>query len=295
MRVNPLAMVVSKNRLEGSLSDTSLSDLLDACHKHLVTGAIKIVDEKNKRNGVLVLRAGAVDQARFGDTVGDKAVQTMLELKDGMYELSQQLPDLSGDLGRAAALEGSVEQVSIVQIMRHCEHNALSAVITVMNEYDRGEIHYRAGELEKVMLNGKADDDAIVTMLAWPKARYKVVAPPLAADIGGWPKMGREDTQPFKVAEAVRPPAAEAPTVQAKPKRGSEPPPTAEPSYPLIEIEEAGPAEPLVAEPLARAVSAEPIAKPARRRSMSTMLLQALLLTIAATLVLTFVVLLASR
>ena len=47
--------------------------------------------------------------------------------------------------------------MSIVQMMRHCERNALSAVITIVNEFDRGEIHYRAGELEKVTLNGAKD------------------------------------------------------------------------------------------------------------------------------------------
>jgi hypothetical protein len=318
--MNALAMVVSKNRLEGSLSDTPLRDLLEACHKHLVTGAIKVFDDKNKRSGVLVLRAGAVDQARFGDSVGDAAVEAMMKLDDGTYELAQQLPDLSGDLGRAAALEGAVDQVSVVQIMRHCEHNALSAVITVINDFDRGEIHYRAGELEKVILNGQADDDAIVTMLGWAKARYRVAAPPLASDIGGWPKVGREQTQPFKIDEALLPPAvqaarkrhdeklaklpqprqaddegftaapaisdevANAPTVQAPPLKAKPAPIPAAPVLPA-----AAPQATRRAEPLAPRAESRP------GGGIATTLVQAFLLTLAATLVLTFVALLASR
>jgi hypothetical protein len=280
--MHALAMIVSKNRLEGSLADPPLRSLLESCHKHLVTGAIKITEERGKqRGGVLVLRAGAVDQARFGDSVGDAAVDAMMELKEGMYELSQQLPDLSGDLGRAAALEGAVDQVSVIQIMRHCEHNALSAVITVINDFDRGEIHYRAGEVEKVTLNGTDDDDAIVTMLGWAKARYRVSAPPLASEIGGWPKVGREQTQPFKIDEAMLPPAEVAARKQKEEKAAKLP-------RPRSNVDQGFAVEP--AQP-----SAPKPAAPPRSSGMAATLVQAFLLTLAATLVLTFVALLASR
>ncbi len=296
MRMNALAMVVSKNRLEGSLADTPLRDLLAACHKHLVTGAIKVFDDQNKRSGVLVLRAGAVDQARFGDSVGDAAVDDMMALKDGSYELAQQLPDLSGDLGRAAALEGAVDQVSVVQIMRHCEHNALSAVITVINDFDRGEIHYRAGELEKVMLNGERDDDAIVAMLGWPKARYRVSAPPLASEIGGWPKVGREQTQPFKIAEALLPPNVQEARKRNEEKAAKLPPPAAKADEGFA-AEPAAPAPAPAPAPQAVAVAAPlTVDKPARAgASMARTVVQALLLTLAATLVLSLLALLASR
>ena len=285
------AMIVSKNRLEGSFSDTSLKALLEACHKHLVTGAIKI--ESGKKSGVVVLRAGAVDQARFGDSVGDAAVDAMLALDDGSYELSQQLPDLSGELGRAAALEGAVDQVSVVQIMRHCENNALSAVITIINDFDRGEIHYRAGELEKVTLNGEDNDDAIVTMLGWAKARYRVSAPPLASEIGGWPKVGREQTQPFVLHkdETQLPPQAQAARKKEADKQAKLPRPRTNVDEGFT-TPEAAATQPAAA--TAR-VQAEAMAPAKRRSGMGATLLQAFLLTLAATLVITFVALLASR
>src|SRR5688500_4532641 len=117
--MNALAqmMIVSKNRLEGSLGDVPLADLLAACHKHLVTGAIKVWDDSGK-NGVLLLRAGYVDQARFADAVGDPALHGMMAMKQGNYEIAQQLPDLSGDMGKSAALEGSTANVGLVPIMR---------------------------------------------------------------------------------------------------------------------------------------------------------------------------------
>ncbi len=278
------AMVVSKNRLEGSLADTPLRDLLASCHKHLVTGAIKVFDDHGHRQGVLVLSAGAVDQVRFGDAVGDTALAEMDALTDGSYELAQQLPDLSGELGRAAALEGAVEQVSIVQMMRHCERNALSAVITIVNEFDRGEIHYRAGELEKVTLNGDANEDAIVAMLGWPKARYRVSAPPLPSEIAGWPKVGREQTQPFRIDEAML-----APSMQAARKRHDD----KMAKLPSVRAQ-AGEGFAALPLPLPPAQPFAPVPAP-RGSGIAGTIVQAFLLTLTATLVLLFVALMASR
>jgi hypothetical protein len=223
-----LEMVVSKNRLEGSLADVPLQRLLDACFKHLVTGSIKVTTPDGRR-GVLLLRAGAVDQARFGDAVGDTAVDALGGLGEGTYELAQRLPDLSGHLGGAAALEGQVEEVALIPIMRLCEQQALSCTIIVIGGFDRGEIVYRAGELVDVTLNGMHDDDAIVAMLGWPKAKFRVVAPPLHHEIQGWPKVGREATQPFRLDAALLPPKAKAKAeAKAEPKTAAKAEPKTE-------------------------------------------------------------------
>jgi hypothetical protein len=202
-------MIVSKNRVEGSIAEVPIPHLLDTCLKHLVTGAIKVTAPDGKR-GVLVLRAGAVDQARFGDAVGDAAVEQLGKLGDGSYELAQRLPDLSGHLGGAASLEGAVADVALIPIMRHCEQNALTCTITVVTGFDRAEILYRAGELAEITMNGKRDDDSIVQILTWKDARFRCSAPPLPLDIRGWPKIGREATQPFKLEKAFAPPPAKA-------------------------------------------------------------------------------------
>lgn len=188
---------VSKNRLEGSLADTRLEQLLEPCHRHLLTGTIKVRSEAGK--GLIILRAGAVDQARFGDLIGDAAVARMCALDEGSYELAQRLPELGGALGSAAELEGEVEGVPIAKIMRHCEDNALSCTLTLVNGFDRGEIVYRAGEIVDITMNGKHDEDAIVAICAWKGARFRASAPPLDHDIGGWPRVTREPTAPFKI------------------------------------------------------------------------------------------------
>ncbi|MBE7452547.1 MAG: DUF4388 domain-containing protein [Kofleriaceae bacterium] len=188
---------VSRNHLEGSFSDVPLDRLLAACHRHLVTGEIRI--EVGGVTGEIELRAGAVDRARLGERTGARALEQARSLVDGWYELTQRLPDLTGELGGSSLLEGDVTGVPLIALMRHCEHHALTCTITVVSRFDRAVIDYHAGELRRVELNGFYDDDAIVTVLGWPDARFRVAAPPLDLDIEGWPKVRREPTVPFQL------------------------------------------------------------------------------------------------
>lgn len=188
---------VSRNHLEGSFSDVPLDRLLAACHRHLVTGEIRI--EVGGVTGEIELRAGAGDRARLGERTGARALEQARSLVDGWYELTQRLPDLTGELGGSSLLEGDVTGVPLIALMRHCEHHALTCTITVVSRFDRAVIDYHAGELRRVELNGFYDDDAIVTVLGWPDARFRVAAPPLDLDIEGWPKVRREPTVPFQL------------------------------------------------------------------------------------------------
>src|SRR4029079_16853061 len=98
-------MPVSRTHLEGLLSDTSLDRVLAACRRHLVTGAIKLFD--GKRTARIELRAGVIDRADVGGVVV-RAPHDELRRFHGEYEIDQQLPDLTGDLGGSALAEGDV-------------------------------------------------------------------------------------------------------------------------------------------------------------------------------------------
>jgi hypothetical protein len=200
---------VSQHRLEGSLADTSLATLLDTLRTKLFTGTIRI--HAGRVDGTVHLRAGAVDFAACGTLTGDDAIRRLSSLRDGMYEIRQRLPDLSGALGSAASLEGEVTDVPLAAIMRHCEDNALTCTLIVVSGFERGEIVYRAGEIADVLLNGRRDLDEIVTIMAFPNARFRVVAPPLALDVLGWPAVTREPTQPFRLETERRRPSVTIP------------------------------------------------------------------------------------
>ena len=190
-------MHVSRNRLEGSLGDTSIERLLEACHRHLVTGTVRVKTFAGE--GAIELRAGAVEESRVGDLEGKDALERMKRLSDGEYEIVQQLPDLGGDLADAAQLEGAVKGLSLIALMRHCEDNALTCTITLVDEFDRGDIVYRAGDIVEVTFNDRRDDDCIDELLRLTEARFRVAAQPLDLDIDGWPSVRREPTAPFRL------------------------------------------------------------------------------------------------
>jgi hypothetical protein len=187
-------LYVSRNHLEGSLCDVPLERILRACKKHLVTGVVRV--HAGKLDGVVEIRAGAVDAAQLGDLKGGAALAAISQLRDGWYEVAQRLPDLTGDLATTAALDGEVDGVPLIQLMRHCEDNALTCTITVIGGFDRATIEYRAGDIARIEMNGFFDDDALTQVLEWPDARFRVAAPPLDLDVEGWPVTRRAPTVP---------------------------------------------------------------------------------------------------
>jgi hypothetical protein len=199
---------VSTNRLEGSLCDVPFSKLADECRRHLITGTIRV--EVDGKTGVAELRAGVVDRAEFDSLEDEQAVAHMRELRDGLYQLTQRLPDLTGALGESAECQGDLTEVPLATIMRHCEDQALSCTITVVSEFDRGEIRYRAGDIVEVTMNGERDEDAIVDIVRFQQGRFRVSAAPLALDIDGWPSVSADPTEPFRIEHlaAARPRAA---------------------------------------------------------------------------------------
>jgi hypothetical protein len=220
-RQSTAPIYVSRNHLEGSFTDVPLDRILDACHKHLVTGEIRVTVADVK--GIIELRAGAVDRAELGPHRGARALEQMRRLIDGDYELTQRLPDLTGELGGSSMLEGDVTGVPLIALMRHCEHHALTCTITVVSKFDRAQIEYHAGDLRRVELNGFYDDDAIVQVLDWSDARFRVAAPPLDLDIEGWPKVRRDPTLPFKIGPRFARGTSPQLPVQAAPKPEPEP------------------------------------------------------------------------
>jgi hypothetical protein len=190
--------LLSENQREGSLGEVPLADVLESCRRHHFTGKIEI--RAGEHAGELELNAGVVDAARFDTDTGDPALMMMCALHSGHYRLSQRLPDLDGMLGSAAAFEGDVRKLPLPAVMRHCEENALTCMIVVESGDHTGEIHYRLGEIVNVTLDGERDDDAIVTLVHFSKARYQVRARPLEPSLHGWPALA-EPTEPFRLRE----------------------------------------------------------------------------------------------
>ena len=257
---------VSKHHLEGSLADASLEKILASCHKHLLTGLVRVT--AGPRTGEIELRAGAVESAAFDGATGNLALARMHALYEGTYEIVQRLPDLAGGLGGAATAEGEVSGVPLIKAMQHCEDNALTCVVTVIAGFDRAQIRYRLGEIVGIEKNGVADEDAIVEILKWPDARFRIEAPPLELDIEARPREKADPSRPFVLKDADKAPGGGAPVVspvEAPPVEITAEPPPVEPAPVETAPVEPPPVEPPPAEqaPVEPAPVEPPPAEPA--------------------------------
>ena len=196
--MSPLAAHVSAHRLEGSLTDVSLTRLLDVCRQLHVTGTMRLTSTAGR--GMIELRAGVVNKARFGLLTGDAALTRLRELPDGQYRVVQELPDLDGELGTGAHAWGELADVPLNRVMRHCEEHALTCTITMIHGPDLGEIEYRLGDLYEVRRNGAPCEDAIVDMMSWRSGRFRMSAQPFGA-VAGDAVLTAAPTHAFRAAE----------------------------------------------------------------------------------------------
>jgi Domain of unknown function (DUF4388) len=132
--------------IEGSLCDHPVRKLFDLCQRQRVTGALQLVSWG--RTGRVELRAGRITAAAYGTLEGTGAVSELLTLRDGMFELRQELPSLPA--GRDAG------PVGLSAIAEQCRQRTLSCRIQALSRGQRAVVTYRAGELERVEIDGAA-------------------------------------------------------------------------------------------------------------------------------------------
>lgn len=217
----------STNAIQGSLTDTSLEHLLEVCQKRLLTGRIELRTPHGP--GEIELRAGMINHARLAGHADEVALQRMRELDDGAYVVVQRLPDLgSSALAGAAELRGTLEAMSLVEVMRYCEQHALTVTITIVNEFDRAELSYQAGEILRVTFNGVADEERITDIMRFDNARFRVSPPPLRLDYGR-PVMRRAPTAPLTISHLRDCYEPVADDEQLEPTPPAPPPPEPEP------------------------------------------------------------------
>lgn len=136
--------------MEGALCDVSARKLLDACRERRITGVLRLTSWE--RAGGIQMRAGQIEQVSFGPLRDDDALAEMLALRDGTFELQQEMPDL----GRARSRHPG--RTALSTLMRQCRERLLSCTITMIRDREHAELFYRAGELLYCKINGISYD-----------------------------------------------------------------------------------------------------------------------------------------
>lgn len=213
---NAAPKLSSRTTIDGSLCDHPPRKLLDLCQRQRVTGTLQIVSWGRK--GRIELRAGQIMTAAYGPIEGSGAVPELLALRDGMFELHQELPRLPTGPGAA--------RVGLAAVMQQCRERALSCRIHASSRGQRAIVTYRAGELERAELDGVVLDAASSTTALAPfeHAQLQVDGLPISLDVAPGPapaqRPGTAPTRPASSADSRPTTAPTAPPLRASSTQG---------------------------------------------------------------------------
>ncbi|MHB2156266.1 cyclic nucleotide-binding domain-containing protein [Calditrichota bacterium GD2] len=77
---------------------------------------------------------------------------------------------------------GNLKEVPLVDLIRFCEANSLTGILKLEHDSQKGELEFRAGQLQKVSLGNLSEDQALDTMLGWDDGQFRIELKPLKFD-----------------------------------------------------------------------------------------------------------------
>jgi hypothetical protein len=218
-----------------SLAESLVEQVITQCTEGRFTGLLRV--RAREGDGEIRFLSGIREDARFGVSTGDEALERLLRATSPKFEAVPRLPGLTGGFKQRLAAEGTFGELRPIDLLRYCESYALTCTLELVCKGKRAQATYHIGELVSIDTDGDAEADVAV-MLDSNEGSYRFVLPPFELPEGltahitmppppaSEPQPGSvqqsanglaartEDPALRKVEEAVRRKAAE--TVDAK-------------------------------------------------------------------------------
>lgn len=169
--------------LQGEITGEGVISLLADIEERRTSGVLHF--ESGDLVGDVHLVAGqlALEQPELPD--GRDAVEALLELREGTYELLQRLPPLPVSHGDQKARVGSLDVHVPADLMNYCEAAGLTGLLHLELDGRTAEAIYSRGELTDIRVDGTADED-LHDVFGWTQGEFKITAhsipPTLAVD-----------------------------------------------------------------------------------------------------------------
>lgn len=150
----------------------------------------------------LVLGQIASDQPERAD--GEDAVELLLALRNGRFEVHQRLPPLPVSRGDQRSRKGSLEVHVPADLMNYCERAGLTGLLSFASEDAKVDVVYDRGELAGIRLEGAEELNVI---FGWEDGTFHVEATNAPLDLDVLPEEEVEEA-PAPSAPSSAPPAA---------------------------------------------------------------------------------------
>ena len=112
-------------------------------------------------------------------------------LRDTLQKAAKQ-----GSAAGAGSVKGSLAEKSLVDVMKFCESNSLNGELQVTRNGEQGVMFYEKGELVRVELGGKSEDEALDTLLKWTEGEFTIKPQALKMDAKAAPEAKTDTKQP---------------------------------------------------------------------------------------------------
>ena len=158
--------------LKGTIPADGLASRLREIEETRTTGVLRF--RSGDREGAVRLVQGqlGLDQAKGPN--GDDPVEVLLDLREGEFEVLQELPPLPVSSGHSTHRRGSLQVHVAADLMNYCERAGLTGWLVLEHEDGgRAEVAYAGGELSGIRLQGP---DELHEVFGWEEGHFEVEA-----------------------------------------------------------------------------------------------------------------------
>ena len=119
--------------------------VIDHIVEERFTGLLRI--RSHEASGELWFLAGILEDAQFGVSKGDEAVERLQRATEVVFEAELRLPHLNGGFKKRMPAVGTFAEARPVVLMRYCETYALTCLLELKGKDRTVRVTYRTGEL----------------------------------------------------------------------------------------------------------------------------------------------------
>ncbi|MEM9067607.1 MAG: hypothetical protein AAGE52_03850 [Myxococcota bacterium] len=159
---------MSEPVLAGPIPDDGIVSLLAEIEAQRTTGVLRF---RGPAEGEVALVLGQISADQPEREDGEDAVELLLDLRSGEFEVHQRLPPLPVSRGDAQQKQGSLEVHVPADLMNYCERAGLTGLLTLSNDDERAEIIYDRGDLGGIRLDGLDD---LHQVFGWEEGSFQV-------------------------------------------------------------------------------------------------------------------------
>jgi hypothetical protein len=148
--------------------------VLDRIVAERFTGLLRVSSQQ--ANGEFWFLAGILEDARFGASKGDEALERLLNATQLAFQAELRLPHVTGGFKKPMPTTGSFAEFRPVVLMRYCESNALTCSLELRGKDRTVRVTYRTGELLSADA-AAAGNEALAGLLESQEGTYEFSLP----------------------------------------------------------------------------------------------------------------------